>query len=119
MVKKQKRVVYDHNNSGGLWWLEDEDWKALEKAGWEVKWHKDAKDGVTLGRERFLGALASSAIRYGLSLQEAVEEWECITHQSALAAGCPCCGQPHSFTEYDADGKYVDSGPSASYEAHW
>lgn len=31
-------VEYDSNNSGGHWWLKDEDWKALEKAGWIVHW---------------------------------------------------------------------------------
>ena len=32
------RVEYSSNNSGGGWWLRDEDWKALEDAGWEVEW---------------------------------------------------------------------------------
>lgn len=31
-------VEYDSNNSGGSWWLKDEDWAALEKAGWYVQW---------------------------------------------------------------------------------
>lgn len=35
-------VEYDSNNSGGSWWLSDEDWKALEDAGWTVMW--GAKD---------------------------------------------------------------------------
>jgi hypothetical protein len=32
------RVEYRSNNSGGSWWLKDEDWKALEAAGWKVIW---------------------------------------------------------------------------------
>ena len=32
------RVEYSSNNSGGGWWLKDEDWKKLEKAGWVVEW---------------------------------------------------------------------------------
>jgi hypothetical protein len=32
------KVAYTSNNSGGNWWLKDEDWKALEKAGWYVEW---------------------------------------------------------------------------------
>lgn len=32
------RFEYRCNNSGGYWWLKDEDWKALEKAGWTVIW---------------------------------------------------------------------------------
>ena len=31
-------VTYKSNNSGGGWWLDDKDWKALEKAGWHVIW---------------------------------------------------------------------------------
>jgi hypothetical protein len=29
---------YEANNSGGEWWLKDEDWQALEDAGWVVHW---------------------------------------------------------------------------------
>ena len=32
------KITYDSNNSGGSWWLKDEDWKALEKEGWTVLW---------------------------------------------------------------------------------
>lgn len=32
------KVEYRSNNSGGSWWLDDKDWKALAKAGWEVQW---------------------------------------------------------------------------------
>ncbi len=31
-------VEYSANNSGGHWWLKDEDWQALETAGWRVRW---------------------------------------------------------------------------------
>lgn len=31
-------VEYSSNNSGGSWWLKDEDWLNLEKAGWKVEW---------------------------------------------------------------------------------
>lgn len=114
-------VEYSSNNSGGSWWLSDEDWLALEAAGWEVAWcrnrngefFKPGDDG------RWLGALATSATRKGLPLREAADEWERITGQSATDAGCPCCGQPHSFTEYTDAGDYVASGPSSSYEANW
>lgn len=115
-----KYVEYNSNNSGGRWWLSDEDWKALEAAGWKVEWVAEdpfwserAKDG------RWLGALARSARREGLSLQAAVAEWESATGLSSTAAGCSCCGQPHDFTEYDAEGKYVDRGPSARYTVDW
>ena len=32
------KITYRSNNSGGYWWLKDEDWKKLEEAGWEVIW---------------------------------------------------------------------------------
>lgn len=32
------RLKYNSNNSGGRWWLKDDDWRALEKAGWYVVW---------------------------------------------------------------------------------
>jgi len=36
-------VRYRSCNSGGDWWLSDDDWKNLEKAGWKVEWYKDEK----------------------------------------------------------------------------
>lgn len=92
-------VTYSSNNSGGDWWLSDEDWIALEKAGWEIKWFKEDpywKDRLGEG-DRWLGALASSAIRKGLSEDDAISEWERITGQDALDGGCSCCGEPHDF----------------------
>ncbi len=140
-------VKYSSNNSGGSWWLTDKHWKALERAGWKVKWAileqtytKDGnpiydKDGTPklvpmgegnslLGKAlmrnaRFLGALATTAYKPNVkSVREAAEDWESITGLSALEAGCACCGQPHNFTLY-RDGKYVDSGPSTSFNASW
>ena len=81
-------VEYTSTNSGGQWWLTDDDWKNLEKAGWKVEWEK----------ERFLGALARSAKKEFDSIKEAVEEWEKITREDSRAEGCSCCGQPHNFT---------------------
>lgn len=71
------------------------------------------------GEYRWLGALAKNAFRVGVPMRDAAEEWERITGLDSTGAGCACCGQPHTFTEYDDDGKYVRSGPSMSYEAHW
>lgn len=108
MKKSETYVEYDHNNSGGRWWLTDKDWEALEKAGWKVDW-----------REPFLNARATSAKRYGVkSLAEAVSEWERVTGKASTDAGCPCCGPPHHFTLYK-NGKYAESGPTTHYEASW
>lgn len=107
-------VDYESNNSGGSWWLEDEDWYALEDAGWNVRWLCVAPED-----RRYLGALAKSARRYGLPLEDAIEEWEEITFKDSTNAGCPCCGPPHSFTEYDGNGEYITSGPKHDYAALW
>jgi len=32
------KIQYSSNNSGGSWWLNDNDWINLEKAGWTVIW---------------------------------------------------------------------------------
>jgi hypothetical protein len=138
---------YKSNNSGGRWWLTDDQWKALEKAGWVIAWMthgcryvgRDCErntDGTPklypigelteqpgVGRAdedgRWLGALATEAYRSGLSMREAVDEWIRITGENPLDAGCPCCGNPHTFTEYDNAGNYVTSGPQTSHVASW
>lgn len=140
-------VQYESNNSGGRWWLNDEQWFALEQAGWVVEWEtlghkytergdyadrdengipvlvpKEESNGLGLFKDkdgRFLGALAQRAYRPGLRLREAAEEWERITGESSTDAGCACCGQPHRFTEYDTEGNYIASGPETHYEATW
>lgn len=103
------KVTYSSNNSGGSWWLADEDWLALEKAGWKIEWYAD-REGRLVKQDRFLGALASYAVRENVaSIGEAIEEWESITGEFASALGCSCCGPPHNFTLYDDNDNYVDS----------
>lgn len=98
------KVTYDSNNSGGSWWLTDQNWLDLEAAGWQVNWYqyKRAFSGRPYKDGRFLRALASSASREGLSLRAAIAEWEDVTGERASALGCPCCGPPHSF-EFEGD----------------
>ncbi len=101
------KVEYSSNNSGGSWWLNDDDWFALQEAGWIVQWAKDEtghsswvdKDG------RWLGALATRATREGLTLGEAIEEWERVTGEDSADLGCSCCGTPHSFMYEGDDGQ--------------
>lgn len=147
MTKHPPYVEYSSNNSGGSWWLSDQNWKDLEAAGWKVEWatlehlwtdngdyvrepdgtpklvpvgQGNSKYGSRVDKDgRYLGALAKKAHKIGCdSIREAAAEWERITGQCATDAGCACCGQPHTFTLY-RDGKWVDSGPDASYEARW
>lgn len=94
-----KTYTYESNNSGGRWWLEDEDWKRLEEHGWEVRWFNNdefyKRDVDSDGR--WLDALASSASKEFHSENGAIAEWERIAGQYYSAEGCECCGPPHGF----------------------
>lgn len=94
------RVRYKSNNSGGNWWLSDDDWRNLEKAGWAVEWVSARDDGLMKGRERWLGALATTATVEAESVEQAIEKWRSVTGHDPDAVGCPCCGYPHYFSEY-------------------
>lgn len=98
-------IEYSSNNSGGSWWLKDEDWNALESNGWRVLWIKDEKP-IELGGHRFfraddngrwLGALATKAQKDFPSVGDAIREFEKLTKQDASDEGCNCCGAPHHF----------------------
>ena len=82
------KVEYTSNNSGGVWWLKDKDWKALEDAGWDVDWVKG----------RFLGVLAQNASKEFESVKDALLEFEDVTGKCVSDEGCNCCGPPHSFS---------------------
>lgn len=119
-------VEYSSNNSGGYWWLSDDDWIKLEKYGWKVVWNNmeiqydkkgnylidnDGMPKLILNKkldESFLGAKARRAFRAGLTYDEAIEDWEKLTGENHAAKGCPCCGSPHDFTKYilKEDGEY-------------
>ena len=94
-------VQYSSNNSGGDWWLSDDDWRKLEAAGWAVEWKKDSDSTFVqqmLDEEgRYLGALATSATKDFPTENMAIAEWEHVTGQNADEVGCTCCGQPHNF----------------------
>lgn len=115
-------LVYDSNNSGGNWWLTDENWEALAAAGWNVHWAHIPKDFEydrpvgrcygdkvldTVKRDpdvRYLGAAAAGCAKRFDNPAEGVREWEGLTGQSAGAIGCNCCGSPHSFEWRDDNG---------------
>lgn len=112
-------VEYHANNSGGSWWMSDDDWKALADAGWEVEWAEagdpysqpDAK-----GVPRYLGARATRAKFYldfnattKSGLRQAIASFNSVTSCNASDLGCSCCGTPHSFTFREDDGKYIES----------
>lgn len=103
---------YSSNNSGGSWWLSDDDWKELEKGGWVVDWVADQEDTGSCRSDsdgRWLGALACSAYLVVEARTEsgaeskAIAAFEDATIQSLTDEGCSCCGPPHSMylTGYD------------------
>ena len=100
------KVEYSSNNSGGSWWLSDDDWKSLENAGWDVNWAKDW-DGEAAGGQmvdedgRYMGALAHDATLECDSMADAIRSFEASTGQSASDEGCNCCAPPHSFSTDD------------------
>ena len=107
---KYTLVEYSSNNSGGSWWLKDEDWLNLEKNGWEINWCKDdpfyIKDWGK-GSDwdgRWLGALAKSATFKG-TMREAIDSFNIHSGNNARDLGCSCCGTPHDFSlqEYDTE----------------
>lgn len=111
-------MEYSSNNSGGGWWLKDEDWLMLEARGWRVDWYKDRdqNDSFLKADEdgRWLGALASNASKdLFVSAQEAIDEWEDITRQSVTDLGCHCCGPPHNFIWTDDSGQTHYISPEA------
>lgn len=83
--------TYNSNNSGGKWWLDTDDWKALEAAGWSVDWKE----------KPLLKALATEASKEFPSREAAISEFEEITDESFYDQGCPCCGEPHSMYPYE------------------
>lgn len=130
------KVEYRTNNSGGSWWLSDDDWKALEDAGWEVEWggvyhcgtsasfrrpegapepcessddcpgHSVCENAEQARAHRWLGALATRAEIEVEDPVEAIRSFERVTGEDASAEGCNCCGPPHSFSWEDENGEW-------------
>ena len=121
-------IEYNSNNSGGSWWLKDEDWLKLEAAGWKVQRATDGivyengndkldEDGLPVfgpsdqftTNGKYLGsAFRQNAWKRFDSPGDAIREFEKLTGQDVMDEGCNCCGPPHSFSW---DGGYA-SGES-------
>jgi len=101
--EKEYKLKYNTNNSGGNWWLKDEDWNNLEKAGWIVWWKKNDPTSIN---DRWLGALATKAEKEFDTIKEGLIEFEKVTKQSVTDSGCSCCGPPHDFSWIRKDGEH-------------
>jgi hypothetical protein len=106
---------YSSNNSGGDWWLTDDDWRAMEAAGWKVDWYADSPIFAPDENGRWLEALASKAEIQTDDPKKTIEEWAALVDEDPTDEGCNCCGQPHNFSYTDAGGKIhyvdIDRGP--------
>lgn len=120
------QIVYSSNNIGGGWWLNDKDWKNLEKEGWHVIWggkcfchsgynpmpkdknicptsedcrgHRKFNSWKDMKKkDRWLDCLAKEAYKDFSSMQEGIGEWESVTGRDYEEEGCSCCGSPHYF----------------------
>lgn len=102
---KPRLYCLSENNSGGSFWLVQEDYESLLGAGWfldqeEIKKAKSflddsfgqGKDGVPYSWRH--GALKLQAE----SLREAVESFESATGRDFWAQGCNCCGAPFTIS---------------------
>lgn len=109
MSKELITVKYSTNNSGGSYWLNESDWKALQDAGWLIMdWDNAVYDstGHYLADENGLPTTskpadldtAHYAYKKFKSIKDAIEEFEQLTGEDVSAEGCSCCGPPHSFT---------------------
>lgn len=131
------KIEYGSNNSGGVWWLSDNDWINLEKAGWYVEWgglyfcgsevpkgkkncgkgkncpgHRKANNAKSAKECRWLGSLATRATKDFPSVKDCLKEFERITGQDVSAEGCNCCGAPHHFSW---DGGYCSGEDCLKY----
>lgn len=86
-------VRYTANNSGGYDWITSHQWQLLVEAGWIAHFRH---------RGRYWGAT-----REGLTLSEAVAEFEEVTGLDTSAIGCTCCGRPHHFNEYEGSADHA------------
>jgi hypothetical protein len=99
------KVEYSSNNSGGVWWLDDSHWTALENGGWKVQWYRDQLDwdGKPYKDGRSLGALACYAEKEFDSIEDAKEDFYNLTGCLPDEEGCSCCGTPHNFYNWGSE----------------
>lgn len=77
-----KTIRYEHNNSGGMRWIFDDQWIKLKNAGWVLS--DDGREAEKKFKTR----------------DDAIAEFEKLTGinvEKDNESGCPCCGQPHYF----------------------
>ncbi len=81
------------NNSGGRWWLDEKDEQGLIAEGWLLHFVD------------WLGRHIDYAFLPDVSMQQALNSFSRATQYYGAEKGCPCCGKPFSFNQYDVNGK--------------
>lgn len=89
-------IEFSENNSGGSFWLNEQNYADLMAAGWEG-------EGI-IPDDRYSGRRLR---RSGVSHRVALAEFWDITGWNPDEEGCGCCGQPFNFYEYDDEGKMI------------
>ena len=110
------RVVFNENNSGGSWWLREEQYQKLFDAGWKPGRWRYGDEGKGYGGAVKIIVLdavdAKLAERQAYDL--AITEWEHLTGENHNEVGCTCCGPPYQF--YDWDEPILLTQERAAYE---
>ena len=131
-------VEYTYNSGSGdaVRTMAQEDWVALENAGWKVLWSNLElvyDDGMyVMGADEMplfvpsnnkrpvfmMPRGAKHAFKAGATMRQAAKEFDAITScRSTDMAGS--CEKAHHFIERDDSGKYVASGPDIYCECKW
>jgi hypothetical protein len=105
-----KLYEYHSNNSGGGDWLTQENWAALERAGWKLYGYnnfvfdeKGAYQWDEKGFPKQSGPCIEPkyAFKYFECVEDAIAEFERVANQNFEDDGCNCCGVPHNMSEVD------------------
>ncbi len=127
-------LMFSHLGAHGHPTLTEQDWLALENAGWTVHWRQknadgnlnhpsahdsdDPLDAITPTRRpegvndpRDGLGFAFSAAKASVSDAVLVDEWERILGREHDEHGCPCCGVVHTFYWWTPDGRVTAARP--------
>lgn len=116
------KYTLDENNSGGRWWLTQEDYVKLFEAGWVYERPEPRPEGPPFHMDYDKPFLSSNKddTPYGYrkhtsfvadSMKDAVESFEKATGHDFFAEGCNCCGAPFSLSSDTEPHEYL-SGDS-------
>lgn len=86
-------VEFDHNNSGGVDWVTQEQWQILADNGWYATCG-DMPRPYSMAKK--FSTRSSMIAEY-----TAIDEVVSLIGIDPDAEGCSCCGRPFSFSAYE------------------